>query len=207
MSVWWAQQWALQNSWSNQDAVWGAVPCAPRNQMEIHIGATGRIRLNNSCAAAMRRYLKLLWPFVLRRTIAIGHFRHFFLCGCHNIRHRACREWPQAGWLRHILTRWQAINFTLVTPLNAAYRCVNERHRSRSNWYCIDDDWITACTCSDADENKDPLTSLNRTDRNCAVQLTTGHPRRYKWVLILKLCYSDLLWICRTTNRSNRVSA
>ena len=55
-----------------------AVPCAPRNQMEIHIGATGRIRLNNSCAAAMRRYLKLLWPFVLRRTIAIGHFRHFF---------------------------------------------------------------------------------------------------------------------------------
>ena len=59
----------------------GAVPCAPRNQMEIHIGAAGRIRLNNSCAAAMRRYLKLLWPFVLRRTIAIGHFRHFFLCG------------------------------------------------------------------------------------------------------------------------------
>ena len=32
---------------------------------EVHIGATWRIRLNPPCAAAMRPYVKLLWPLVL----------------------------------------------------------------------------------------------------------------------------------------------
>jgi len=31
----------------------------------VHIGATGRIRLNRPCAAAMRPYVKLLWPLVI----------------------------------------------------------------------------------------------------------------------------------------------
>jgi len=31
----------------------------------VYIGATWRIRLNRSCAAAMRPYAKLLWPLVL----------------------------------------------------------------------------------------------------------------------------------------------
>ena len=31
----------------------------------VHIGATWRIRLNRSCAAAMRPYVKLLWPLVI----------------------------------------------------------------------------------------------------------------------------------------------
>jgi len=30
----------------------------------VHIGATWRIRLNRQCAAAMRPYVKLLWPLV-----------------------------------------------------------------------------------------------------------------------------------------------
>jgi len=30
----------------------------------VHIGATWRIRLNCPCAAAMRPYVKLLWPLV-----------------------------------------------------------------------------------------------------------------------------------------------
>ena len=30
----------------------------------VHIGATWRIRLNRRCAAAMRPYVKLLWPLV-----------------------------------------------------------------------------------------------------------------------------------------------
>jgi len=31
----------------------------------VHIGATWRIRLNRPCAAAMRPYVKLLWPLVI----------------------------------------------------------------------------------------------------------------------------------------------
>ena len=31
----------------------------------VHIGATWRIRLNRRCAAAMRPYVKLLWPLVI----------------------------------------------------------------------------------------------------------------------------------------------
>jgi len=30
----------------------------------VHIDATWRIRLNHPCAAAMRPYVKLLWPLV-----------------------------------------------------------------------------------------------------------------------------------------------
>jgi len=31
----------------------------------VHIVATWRIRLNRPCAAAMRPYVKLLWPLVI----------------------------------------------------------------------------------------------------------------------------------------------
>jgi len=31
----------------------------------MHIGATRRIRRNRPCAAAMRPYVKLLWPLVI----------------------------------------------------------------------------------------------------------------------------------------------
>jgi len=33
----------------------------------VHVGATWRIRLNRPCAAAMRTYVKLLWPLVIIR--------------------------------------------------------------------------------------------------------------------------------------------
>jgi len=36
-----------------------------RMPMWVHIGATWRIRLNRPCAAAMRPYVKLLWPLVI----------------------------------------------------------------------------------------------------------------------------------------------
>jgi len=32
---------------------------------EVHIGAIRRLRLNRPCAAAMRPYVKLLWPLVI----------------------------------------------------------------------------------------------------------------------------------------------
>jgi len=37
---------------------------APRNRYKIgaHFGATGQIRLNEPCAAAMQRFARLLWP-------------------------------------------------------------------------------------------------------------------------------------------------
>ena len=37
----------------------------------VHIGATWRIRLNRPCAAAMRPYVKLLWPLVIIIIIII----------------------------------------------------------------------------------------------------------------------------------------
>ena len=36
----------------------------------VHIGATWRIRLNRPCAAAMRPYVKLLWPLVVATAAA-----------------------------------------------------------------------------------------------------------------------------------------
>ena len=51
----------------------------------VHIGATWQIRLNRPCAAAMRPYVKLLWPlvvvvfhWVLYHTWFVG-FRGYFL--------------------------------------------------------------------------------------------------------------------------------
>ena len=35
----------------------------------MHIGATWRIQLNRPCAAAMRPYVKLLWPFVIASSL------------------------------------------------------------------------------------------------------------------------------------------
>jgi len=37
----------------------------------VHIDATWRIRLNHPCAAAMRPYVKLLWPLVIIINIII----------------------------------------------------------------------------------------------------------------------------------------
>ena len=36
-----------------------------RKPMGVHIGATWRIRLNRPCAAAMRPYVRLLWPLAI----------------------------------------------------------------------------------------------------------------------------------------------
>jgi len=36
--------------------------------MGVHTGATWPIRLNRPCAAAMRPYVKLLWPLVITKT-------------------------------------------------------------------------------------------------------------------------------------------
>ena len=49
-------------------------PRGPGNVLDgVHIDATCRIRLNDSCASAMRSYVKLLWPFVccFLQTISI----------------------------------------------------------------------------------------------------------------------------------------
>ena len=42
-----------------------AVPVLGGCRWGMHIGVTWRIRLNRPCAAAMRLYIKLLWPLVL----------------------------------------------------------------------------------------------------------------------------------------------
>ena len=39
--------------------------CVMGSKSTVHIGATWQIRLNRPCAAAMRHYVKLLWPLVL----------------------------------------------------------------------------------------------------------------------------------------------
>jgi len=53
-----------KNGWTDRDAasVWTCV--GPRKHVldGVQIGATWRIPLNSPCAAAMRPYVKLLWP-------------------------------------------------------------------------------------------------------------------------------------------------
>jgi len=41
----------------------------------VHIGATWRTRLNRPCAAAMRPYVKLLWPLVIINAELADAFR------------------------------------------------------------------------------------------------------------------------------------
>ena len=51
----------------------------------VHIGATWRIQLNRPCAAAMRPYVKLLWPLVtfrVRRSRGEMYIGHDRLCLC-----------------------------------------------------------------------------------------------------------------------------
>jgi len=50
-----------KNEWTDRYAVWEQSRVGPRG---MHIGVTWSIRLNDSCAAAMRPYVKLLWPIV-----------------------------------------------------------------------------------------------------------------------------------------------
>jgi len=47
----------------------------------VYIGATWRIRLNRPCAAAMRPYVKLLWPLVY------FYFYFYFLSACLLVQH------------------------------------------------------------------------------------------------------------------------
>jgi len=58
---------ALQNRWTDRDAVWYVDSGGPKEACIrwVHIGATWRIRLNRPCAAAMRPYVKLLGPLVI----------------------------------------------------------------------------------------------------------------------------------------------
>jgi len=53
-----------ENGWTNRNAVWAV---GPRKHVlgRVQFGATWRIRFSRPCAAAMRPYVKLLWPHVI----------------------------------------------------------------------------------------------------------------------------------------------
>jgi len=58
-----------QAIWWRHSQFWGSKGCCHGNHFwlsiyGVHIGATWRIRLNHPCVAAMRPYVKLLWPLV-----------------------------------------------------------------------------------------------------------------------------------------------
>ena len=86
----WSRPWALQNGWTDREAVWGGSRLArvkawtPGIQLAmtcilacrgpwlkdhvlncVHIGATWRRQQNDPCAAAVRPCVKLLWSLVL----------------------------------------------------------------------------------------------------------------------------------------------
>jgi len=51
-------------------------PMCPRERLGEHIGATWRIRLNRLYAAAMRPYVKLLWPLVIIQLLRVMGIKH-----------------------------------------------------------------------------------------------------------------------------------
>jgi len=54
-----------KNGWTDRNAVWNVDSGGPNYVLDgIHIRATWRIWLNRPCAAAMRPYVKLLWPLI-----------------------------------------------------------------------------------------------------------------------------------------------
>jgi len=48
----------------------------PHRRYGVHIGATWRIRRNRPCVAAMRLYVKLLWPLVTLTTCYMWDLNH-----------------------------------------------------------------------------------------------------------------------------------
>jgi len=68
LSICLSKSWALQNGWTDRDAVWdvhSGRPKEARIRYGVHICANWRIRLNRPYAVAMRPYVKLLWSLVV----------------------------------------------------------------------------------------------------------------------------------------------
>jgi len=84
----------------------------------VHIGATRRIRLNRPCAAAMRPYVKLLWPLVIFVDCRLGLAHCFcteqFKLGCHmqGIRHKTYSKSlkHRYPYEKPLTDRWQAVH-------------------------------------------------------------------------------------------------
>jgi len=121
----------------------------------VHIGATWRIRLNRPCAAAMRPYVKLLWPLVLlelhlRQTLTIRHhnlpmqsritiMRQSFIHIVSGVSLQRIRDFTRC--LRYLIIK---INIKTVSLTNSVRAQKSQRENSK-NVGCNSCD---ICTCA-----------------------------------------------------------